>query len=216
MRKAYIPIGFFVLLIVSALAWLGYTQSGKKFRALHLPKANAPSGLAKPGYISKLREKKEAALSFATSKDLNTAFCFLIDMSLSSGQERFFVYSFKKDTILHSGLVTHGRCNEEWLEGRRYSNAVGSGCTSLGRYKTGYAYSGSFGLAFKLHGLEKTNSKAFERYVVLHSHECVPEEETGSDICQSDGCPTVSPGFLKKIEPLIKRSGKPVLLWIFE
>ena len=103
-----------------------------------------------------------------------------------------------------------------WLEGRKYSNVPGCGCTSLGKYKVGYSYSGTFGLAYKLHGLEKTNSNAFKRYVVLHSHECVPEYPVGDDICQSDGCPTVSPGFLKEIKPLIASSPKPVLLWIFE
>jgi hypothetical protein len=36
------------------------------------------------------------------------------------------------------------------------------------------------------------------------------------EICQSDGCPTVSPNFLKELKPIIDKSSKPVLLWIFE
>jgi hypothetical protein len=136
-------------------------------------------------------------------------------MRLPSYQKRFFVYDLNKDSIINSGLVTHGRCNEYWLEGRKYGNAPGCGCTSLGKYKVGNAYQGRFGLAFKLYGLDKTNDKAFERFVVLHSHSCVPETEVNNEICQSDGCPTVAPGFLKQLEPLIKGSHKPVLLWIF-
>src|SRR5262245_29960802 len=72
------------------------------------------------------------------SKDKSRAgkvICFLIDMSLSSGQNRFFVYDLKKDTLQNSALVTHGRCNQYWLEGRKYGNTVGCGCTSLGKYK---------------------------------------------------------------------------------
>ena len=65
-------------------------------------------------------------------------------------------------------------------------------------------------------GLEKTNDNAFKRFVVLHAHECVPETEVKDEICQSDGCPTVSPGFLQYIKPIIDRSKKPVLLWIYE
>jgi hypothetical protein len=86
----------------------------------------------------------------------------------------------------------------------------------LGKYKVGYSYNGRFGLAYKLYGLDKTNDKAFERFVVLHSHDCVPETEVKDDICQSDGCPTVSPGFLQYLKPIINASKKPVLLWIYE
>ena len=76
--------------------------------------------------------------------------CFLLDMSLPSGQNRFFVYDLKKDTLQNSGLVTHGRCNQYWLEGRKYGNTVGCGCTSLGKYKIGYSYNGRFGLAYQV------------------------------------------------------------------
>jgi hypothetical protein len=93
---------------------------------------------------------------------------------------------------------------------------VGCGCTSLGRYRIGQSYHGQFGLAFKLHGLDKTNDNAYKRFVVLHSHECVPETPIEDEICQSDGCPTVAPGFLQQLKPIITASNKPVLLWIFE
>ena len=82
--------------------------------------------------------------------------------------------------------------------------------------RTGDTFKGRFGLAFKLYGLDKTNDKAFERYVVLHGHSCVPEVEVADEICQSDGCPTVSPSFLQYLKPIIKNSKKPVLLWIYE
>ena len=36
------------------------------------------------------------------------------------------------------------------------------------------------------------------------------------EICQSDGCPTVSPGLLQYLKPIINASKKPVLLWIYE
>jgi hypothetical protein len=164
----------------------------------------------------KTKLKAAAAKSFAQQKGYNNTICFLVDMSLPSGQNRFFIYNLKKDTLQNSGLVTHGRCNQYWLEGRKYGNTVGCGCTSLGRYKIGRSYNGRFGLAYKLYGLDKTNDKAFERFVVLHSHECVPETEVNDEICQSDGCPTVSPGFLQQLKPMIDKSEKPVLLWVYE
>ncbi|MBO9658533.1 MAG: murein L,D-transpeptidase catalytic domain family protein [Chitinophagaceae bacterium] len=170
-----------------------------------------------PAYnLKKLTAKSSVAKIFVAKNGYNTQICFLIDMSIPSGQPRFFVYDLKKDSVINAGLVTHGRCNENWLEGRKYGNTVGCGCTSLGKYKIGYPYNGRFGLAFKLYGLESTNSKAFERFVVLHAHDCVPETTTTDEICQSDGCPTVSPGFLQQLKPMINHSGKPVLLWIFD
>ena len=168
------------------------------------------------GEVEKLKKKSTEAASFIKKNGYNESICFFIDMTLPSGQNRFFVYDFIKDSIQRSGLVTHGRCNEMWLEGRKYSNEPGGGCTSLGKYKIGKLYYGRFGLAFKLYGLDKTNNNAFKRFVVLHSHECVPETEVQDEICQSDGCPTVSPQFLQQLKPLIKQSSKPVLLWIFE
>jgi hypothetical protein len=142
--------------------------------------------------------------------------CFFIDMSLPSGSPRFFVYDLKKDTVINAGLVTHGNCNQYWLEGRQYGNTVGCGCTSLGKYKIGKSYYGKFGLAYKLHGLDNTNDKAFERFVVLHSHGCVPDNRQEDAICQSNGCPTVSPSFLNILQAGIDASEQPVLLWMYE
>lgn len=157
-----------------------------------------------------------AARTFVIQQDYNQRFCFLIDMSLPSGSKRFFIYNFGKDSVINAGLVTHGNCNQYWLEGQKYGNDPGCGCTSLGRYKIGKPYYGKFGLACKLYGLDSTNDKAFERYVVLHSHSCVPDKEREDDICQSQGCPTLSPAFLTTVQSFISGSKKPVLLWIYE
>ena len=137
-------------------------------------------------------------------------------MTLTSGQNRFFIYDFKKDTVQAAGLVAHGNCFEYWLEGRKYSNIVGSGCTSLGKYKIGTPYTGKFGYSYKLHGLDTSNNNAFERTVVLHSHSCIPQTEVTDEICQSNGCPTVSPAMLQLLKPIINNSRKPLLLWIYE
>jgi len=170
----------------------------------------------KPVIGKNIRLHAASARAFVSANGFSRRFCFLIDMSLPSGRNRFFVYDLLRDTVMASGLVAHGNCNQYWLEGRRYDNKVGCGCTSLGRYRVGAAYNGRFGQAFKLHGLDSTNGNAYARYVVLHSYGCVPAAETDSDICQSNGCPMVSPSFLARLEPLIKTSTRPVLLWIFQ
>ena len=209
--KRLIPVFLFFgsLLIVAITAWyLSKYKPAVKSVTL-LPPVSSVT-------IERLTSHAEEAKSFVRKKGFNDTICLLIDMSLESGKKRFFIYDLLNDSITGMGLVTHGRCNETWLSGRKYGNEVGCGCTSLGKYKIGHSYRGRFGLAYKLIGLDKTNNNAFKRYVVLHSHECVPEQEVDPvPICQSDGCPTVSKSFLEKLSGIIGKSSKPLLLWIY-
>lgn len=188
-----------------------------------LKKTNPASAVSREKALTQARKNEEKLKTIAVSakeyvrkRKYNEQYCFLIDMSLASGQSRFFIYSLKKDSLLQAGLVAHGNCYQNWLEGRKYSNVVGSGCTSLGRYRIGNPYTGKWGYSYKLHGLDSSNSNAFERTVVLHSHSCVPSAAVEDEICQSNGCPTVAPDFLEKIKALVNTSDRPVLLWIYQ
>ena len=213
MRTTRSLLLFFILIL--SISW--FTSSGvwKRAKSIH-SESPAKSLSISNALLKMLKQKAAEAKIFINSNNYNDQICFLIDMSLPSGDNRFFVYDLKKDIIKNSGVVTHGNCNQYWLEGRKYSNEQESCCTSLGKYKIGYSYKGKFGLAYKLYGLDKTNSNAFNRFVVLHSHSCVPETEVKDEICQSNGCPTVSPGYLQQLKPIIDKSSKPVLLWIYE
>jgi len=204
-----------LLILILSLSLFSTSGIWKRTNAIHLNSPEKKRDITNSTYWL-IKTKVEEAKTFIKAKSYNDQICFLVDMNLPSGQNRFFVYDLKKDTVKNAGMVTHGRCNQQWLEERRYSNEEGSGCTSLGKYKIGNSYIGRFGLAYKLYGLDKTNSNAFNRYVVLHAHDCVPETEVKDEICQSEGCPTVSPNFLQELKPIIKESSKPILLWIFE
>ena len=167
--------------------------------------------------LTRLKLKVATLDKYIEANDFNTAHCFLIDMSIASGTNRFFVYNLKKDSIEKTGLVTHGSGLELMKDSILFSNTIGSNCTSLGKYKIGKPYRGKFGLAYKLYGLEKTNSNAYSRFVVLHAHPCVPANEISPlEICRSWGCPTVSPAFLTQLKSYIDRSKQPLLLWIFQ
>ena len=154
--------------------------------------------------------------TYVANKGLSQEYAFLINMRIPSGRNRFFIYDLTNDSIVTSGLVAHGSCVTTYLEKAQFSNVVGGGCSSMGRYKIGYSYKGRFGKAFKLHGLDSTNSNAFQRSVVLHSYTCIPESEVYPQvICNSLGCPMVSPSFLKKASFYILTSKKPICLWIY-
>ena len=166
--------------------------------------------------ILRLNKKALLARDYIEAHDFNEELCFLIDMRIPSGENRFFVYNLQEDSVEIAGLVTHGSGVNNTSNNPVFSNTPNSNCTSLGRYRIGKPYQGKFGLAYKLYGLDKTNSKAFERFVVLHSHACVPNDEVAPQpICESWGCPTVAPAFFKQLQSCLDASDKPVLLWIY-
>jgi len=202
-------------IVIIAVSWFSHSTVWKKTKALHFTKKETRYSTTNKTLV-KLDQKAAEAKLFVKHKGYNENTSFFIDMSLSSGQNRFYIYDLKNGSLQMAGLVAHGNCFQYWLEGRKYSNVVGSGCTSLGKYKIGAFYTGKFGYSYKLHGLDSTNNKAFERTVVLHSHSCIPETEVAEEICQSNGCPTVSPSFLEQLKSIINSSKKPVLLWIYE
>lgn len=199
-KLLFISLALLLGVLMTSAAWYFSKMNGKRI-------VTVEDGLAK-----RLHTRAQQIAPFAAANNYNTNICFLMDMRIEPGKNRFFVYDLQKDSVLDAGLVTHGRCN-----GQRYSNGVGSHCTSLGKYKIGKPYHGQFGLAYKLYGLDSTNSNAFKRYVVLHSHECVPNAEVHPfPICTSEGCPTVSPAFLTRLAGIIDKSPKPVVLYIYD
>lgn len=146
----------------------------------------------------------------------NAKLAFLVDMRLPSGRNRFFVYDLAADTVRMAGLVAHGSGGHAFSLTPSFSNVNGSNCSALGKYSVGSPYAGRFGRAYTLHGLDSSNDNALARHIVLHSYSCVPEGETDPyPICNSQGCPMVSPAFLQRLQPLIEGSKKPVMLWIF-
>jgi hypothetical protein len=162
---------------------------------------------------------KAVALSikkYVVANNYNSQICFLVDMDLPSGKNRFFVYDLQNDSVVLSGLVAHGSCDKGFQIDANFSNKENSGCSCFGKFKIGNSYNGRFGLAYKLYGLDSSNSKAYERAIVLHSYDCIPDQEVYPlPVCNSRGCPMVSSAFLKKLKLYIKSSDKPVLLNIY-
>jgi L,D-transpeptidase catalytic domain len=154
---------------------------------------------------------------YARKKGLDEQVFFLVNMAIPSGKNRFFVYDLDRDSVWMRGLVAHGRGNGAWQGEPEFSNVKGSGCTSLGKYKIGGSYKGVFGLAYKLHGLDSSNSNAYARYVVLHAHNLVPQTEVFPlPICQSLGCPMVSEDFLSQLQKVLRSRSQPMLLYIYK
>ncbi|WP_295126160.1 murein L,D-transpeptidase catalytic domain-containing protein [uncultured Chitinophaga sp.] len=180
---------------------------------------NAPAVLGKrhpPMDAAKLTAKAVALKLYAEKNKYNTNYALFIDFSVFSGTKRFVLYDLNKSKTVSTALVAHGQGKGNlFSEEVVFSNVNGSRCSSLGRYKIGTKYFGQFGHAYKLHGLNATNSNAFDRFVVLHSHACVPLGESSFGICRSDGCPTLNPDYFERLQKVLDKEKRPVLLEIY-
>ena len=164
------------------------------------------------------------ALKFCKENKYNQDYYFLVDLSIHSGKNRFFVYDFKDKKISKQNLATHGSCdvgqvNETKWEKAKFSNADNSHCSAKGKYKIGKRDSSSWGIKVKywLHGLEKTNSNAVDRVVVLHSWTAVSDNEIYPRYSPlSWGCPAVSDDFMRVLDTKLQKTKRPVLFWIID
>lgn len=151
-----------------------------------------------------------------TSSKYNNDLAFFIDMRVMSGKNRFIVYDLKNDKIVDQGLVAHGIGSEtEKKPELKFSNNGSSFCTSLGKYSIGKNYVGKYGKAYKLYGLDATNSNAFARSIVLHKYDKVPYEEQEKAIVHSLGCPMVNILYYNRIEKIIDNSKRNIILDIY-
>jgi len=204
------------LLLLVCLCWIGCTDSTPA-------DTPTPSPVPKPSAISLIKQSFKhridsllpAARQFTRNKGYNTRYCFIADLSQHSGFDRFAVVDLTSDSIVRSGLVAHGIGGKYFAPAAKFSNRPNSLCSSTGKYRIGEQYNGRFGKAYKLFGLDNTNSNAYERFIVLHAYDCVPERMTyPSFLCNSEGCPMVSYRFLDVLSGYIDKSRQPILLWI--
>lgn len=168
--------------------------------------------------------KHQQALAFCKANGYNESYYFLVDLSIHSGKDRFFIYDFKQQQITDKNLVTHGSCDvleangDKW-EKAKFNNANNSHCSAKGKYKIGKRDYSSWGIKVKywLHGLDASNSNAEQRVVVLHSWSAVANEEVFPNYSPlSWGCPAVSDDFMKVLDAKLQATSKPVLLWIVD
>lgn len=172
----------------------------------------------------RLRQKSTEALVYCKQHNLETSYCVLIDMSIHSGKNRFFIWDFNGDSIMDQGLVSHGCGSHSWGADETktsplFSNTPESHLSSVGRYRIGKRGYSQWGIHvnYKLHGLDKTNKNAYSRYIVLHSWNMMPSYESyPSGSPEGWGCPAVSNSFMQRIDKRLKNKKTDVLLWIFD
>ena len=164
----------------------------------------------------------EEALQYCKSRNLNTSFFFLADLSVHSGIKRLYLCDFSEKKIAERYMVSHGCGSHFWKmdnsrENAEISNEPESHCSSVGKYIIGNKGVSEWGIKinYQLAGMDKTNSNASKRNIVLHSWNAVPENEVYPDgVPEGWGCPAVSNHSLKKMIKNIESEEKRTLLWL--
>lgn len=161
---------------------------------------------------SKISEIK----SYIKNKDYNQHLAVFINFKIPSGKYRYFLYDLKNNKIVQKAIVSHGSGSVvQGSNDLQFSNTEGSYQSSLGKYAIGGSYMGQFGKAYRLKGLDPTNSNAMQRAIVLHSFSSVSDVESEKPATLSLGCPMLSINAFKETAKYIDQSEKPIILYTF-
>ncbi|MCJ7935872.1 MAG: murein L,D-transpeptidase catalytic domain family protein [Chryseobacterium sp.] len=161
---------------------------------------------------SKISEIK----NYLKGKDYNQEFAVFINFKIHSGKYRYFIYDLKKNRVIQKAVVSHGSGSViPHSNDLQFSNTEGTYQSSLGMYEIRESYMGKFGKAYRLKGLNVTNSNAMQRAIVLHSYGCIPDKESSDPACLSLGCPMLSTNAFNETAKYIDQSKQPIILYAF-
>lgn len=227
MNKRYLFITICLLAIFSLIAYnqyMAFQKHQEQIRLIEEARIKAEKEKIEQAYIQKrLKDHALKALRYAKEHNLDEKHVILIDFSIHSGKKRFFVWNTQTAQVELESIVAHGYGNEQFRSSQTdiiFSNTIGSYASSLGKYTIGQRSYSQYGINihYKLHGLEKSNSNAYKRVVVLHSYKDIPTTElypAHLPLGFSQGCPVIDDETMLKIDVLLKKKHKPTLLWIY-
>lgn len=169
--------------------------------------------------IERFRQRAQSLVRYCHAEGYNERVVLLWDLSRHSGRRRFVVWNVVEDRAEHCFVCSHGSGSERSRVRSAYaecSNAEGSHLSSLGRALVAERYEGRYGVAYRLDGLDESNSALRERCVVLHgwrhttSLPIYPFPSVGSW-----GCPVLSQRAMRVVDDILQRE-KNVVLWAYK
>lgn len=168
--------------------------------------------------LSRVRKRAEALYDYCRKEGYNTNIALFVDLARHSGRRRFVVWDFKHNTPILTAPISHGSGSKQSHVRSAYarlSNEDGSHLSSLGRALVAERYEGRYGTAYRLDGLDATNSNLRSRCVVLHgwehttSYPIWPRATVGSF-----GCPVLSCEVMAKVDDILS-SHQGVIIELF-
>lgn len=177
-------------------------------------------------------KRAEEALEYCKENGYSTDYYLLVDYGRHSGRVRFFIWDFNKGKPVMKSLCAHGYGKGSTARKPVFSNEIGSFSSSLGHYKISREKTMSKPngrKALVLHGMDKTNSNALQRGILIHpvrlpnfpiSPLMIPvkvHNVLGHKIRPySEGCVTVPFRKYEMVAQIAKSSSKPLMMWVYE
>lgn len=167
----------------------------------------------------RFRERAAEAVEYCRKNGYNQQIVLLWDLSLHSGCRRFVVWNIEKGSVEYAFVASHGsgsRRSHVPSAYARVSNIDGSHLSSEGRALVAERYVGRYGVAYRLDGLDTTNSEMRRRCIVLHGWQYTtsfpiwPLPTVGSW-----GCPVLSRMAMSILDEILQRE-ENVLLWTYK
>lgn len=144
----------------------------------------------------------------------NHDYIIIVDFSIHSGKNRFFLFDKNKNLILKS-LCEHGYGGKSTKVKPYFSNKIKSNCSSLGRFEVGsYNIMKNHIPSYLLKGLDSCNNNARKRQLLIHPYYSVPDFEIYPkylSMTSSQGCFVISPFKFIRLSKII--SNKKVILY---
>ena len=168
---------------------------------------------------ARFRSRAAELVAFCRAKGYNEKYVLLWDLSLHSGRRRFVVWNVERDYAEYSFVASHGSGSAMSKVRSAYavlSNKDGSHLSAEGRALVAERYEGRYGVAYRLDGLDESNSALRKRCVVLHgwqyttSFPIYPIPTIGSW-----GCPVLSHRAMRVLDEILQRE-KSVILWAYK
>lgn len=183
------------------------------------PKGNEESDRLDDKYRSMVHRVLDAN---ASRYNASTRYMMLVDYSIPSNKDRFFVWDTEADGIVYGCWCAHGCGGGSTAEKPVFSNRPGSNCSSLGLYivEKGTGVSPRWDYTYHaVDGLEATNSNARRREIVIH-YWCSVTSDWQNKISEpmrcdyrSAGCFTLPEPSFWKIDKYIQSERKRILLY---
>lgn len=162
-----------------------------------------------------IAERKCMLRAWCQRHDYNMKIAIFVDLSLHSGRNRFVVWDFEGERPLLVCPVSHGSGSDKPHRRTAYakiSNEDGSHLSSVGRALVAERYEGRYGVAYRLDGLDSSNSNLRSRCVVLHSWRYTtsfpifPLPTVGSF-----GCPVISRKMMSRLDAILSEHSRVVI-----
>ena len=167
----------------------------------------------------KIEVRAEQAYRYAKRKGMSTNYCVFVDYSIPSGSPRVFVWSFNERKIVYRGYAMHGPGKGSTARKPVFSNDAGSHCSSVGKFEVTRRHGVRNKSGYYLKGLERSNSHAYSRGIMIHGSRWVDNNTWRRYIPLNGksclGCVTVSRKDMMHIGRIIEQEEKQLLLWSY-